>query len=189
MRNFTDELVDLIIENEKPRIDKIMNEVTEKISQDFELVVLRFLDLYYENYDPTSYVRVYGRRGKHMSGRTPEIGQVSLHAAISRNKNKLKKSGGTLKTGVDQVSYIGGIEFDEANFKKNSMRHFHKGNDFSEWNIVENFIYAGDGVGKGDWRSEIDYNYPSFNEVMIEYMNNYGPMFDRHYKNALKKFS
>ena len=185
MKNFTDELVNLILENERTRIDKIMGEVTENISKDFELVVLRFLDLYYEDYDPRHYVRIHGVRGKYMQGKTPRRkGQVSLHAALARQNNKLRRSGGTLQWGQNQVSYVGGIAFDENNFKENSMRHLGKG--ISEWNIVENFVYAGDGVGKGDWRSQIDdYNIPSLDEAMGAYIDSYDPLLRRHYKNAL----
>jgi hypothetical protein len=85
--------------------------------------------------------------------------------------------------------YIGGVVFDSSKFQQNGMRHIGKG--ISEWNIVENFLYAGDGVGVGDWRSvsAAEYNEPSADEAMNIYMDFYGPTFDMHYKNALKKFS
>lgn len=185
MKDFTDQLVDLILENERSRIDKIMQYTTEQVSKDFALVMMRFLDMYYDNYDPTSYVRVYGKRGKYMSGQKPKPGQVSLHAAVSREKNSIERSGGTLQP-ANKVSYVGGIEFDESNFNRNKMKHIGKG--ISEWDIVENFLYAGEGVGKGDWRAVTDYNAPSPDELMNNYMDMYGPMFDRHYRDALKKF-
>jgi hypothetical protein len=189
MKNFTDQLVDMIIENERSRLDKIMQYTTEQISKDFAFVMMRLLDMYYDNYDPTSYVRIYGKRGKYMSGRRPKVTHGSLHAAVSRDDGRLERSGGTLKLGEDQASYVGGIEFDENNFK-NSSDIYHRKKGIEEWNIVENFLYAGDGVGKGDWRS-VDENYsaPSPDELMNSYMDNYGSMFDRHYNNALKKFS
>lgn len=187
MIKFTDALVDLIIENERSRIDKIMQYTTEQVSKDFAFVMIRFLDMYYDNYDPTSYVRIYSKRGKHMSKRNPRGGQLSLHAAVSRNKGGLERYGGTLQP-KGQVSYVGGIEFDEDNFKTNNMYHYRKG--IEEWDIVENFLYAGEGVGTGDWRSVVPgYNAPSPNELMSNYMDSYGPMFDKHYADALKKFS
>ena len=186
MKDFTDQLVDLILENERDRIDKIMKYTTEQVSKDFALVMNRFLDMYYDDYDPTSYVRVYGKKGKYMSGRTPKGGQTSLHAAVSREDGSLERSGGTLQPS-GQVSYVGGIEFDESNFKNGKMKHFKRG--IEEWDIVQNFLYAGEGVGKGDWRSEIEYNIPSANDMMNDYMDMYGPMFDKHYNDALKKFS
>lgn len=187
MKDFTDELVDLILENERNRIDKIMKYTTEQVSKDFALVMNRFLDMYYDDYDPTSYVRVYGKRGKYMSGRKPVGGQLSLHAAVSRNDGSLEHSGGTLKIGSNEPSYVGGIEFDEKNFNTSSMYHRKRGID--EWDIVQNFLYAGEGVGKGDWRSEVDgYSAPSADKMMRDYMDMYEPLFDKHYKNALKKF-
>lgn len=186
MKDFTDQLVDLILENERTRIDKIMKYTTEQVSKDFALVMNRFLDMYYDDYDPTSYVRVYGKRGKYMNGQKPKGGQISLHAAVSRNDGSLERSGGTLKIGSKEPSYVGGIEFDESNFKRNKMKHLGKG--ISEWDIIQNFLYAGEGVGKGDWRAVTDYDVPSPDQLMGDYMDKYGPMFDRHYQDALKKF-
>ena len=192
MRNFTDELVNLIIENEIPRIDKIMNEVTKNISIDFSREIFRLVDEYYDNYTPIRYVRVYGnkrklRTKKGTTSRKPRAGQVSLHAAITRggeNEPAIGVYGGSYYDG-----YVGGVVFDSSKFQRNGMRHIGKG--ISEWNIVENFLYAGDGVGVGDWRSvsEAEYNEPSADEAMNIYMDFYGPTFDTHYKNALKKFS
>ena len=187
MKNFTDELVDLILENERSRIDKIMKYTTEQVSKDFALVMNRFLDMYYDDYNPTSYVRVYGKRGKHMGGRKPVGGQRSLHAAVSRNDGSLERSGGTLKIGSNEPSYVGGIAFDENNFNTNSM--YHRKIGIEEWDVVQNFLYAGEGIGRGDWRSEIEYSVPSANKMMSDYMETYGTMFDRHYQDAIKKFA
>ena len=185
MKDFADVLINKIIENERSRIDKIMKYTTEQVSKDFALVMNRFLDMYYDDYDPTSYVRVYGKRGRYLSGRTKKPGEISLHAAVSRNDGSLERSGGTLQP-VGQVSYVGGIEFDESNFKGNKMKHLKRG--IEEWDIVQNFLYAGEGVGNGDWRSEIEYSAPSADKMMREYMDGYDPLFDKHYNDALKKF-
>lgn len=192
MNNFADELVNLIIENEKPRIDKIMNEVTKNISIDFANETFRLLDEYYDNYTPIRYVRVYGKKRKlrtksGSTSRKPRPGQVSLHAAVTRIDSDGPAIG--VYGGSYDEGYIGGVVFDPSKFQKNGMRHIGKG--ISEWNIVENFLYAGDGVGVGDWRSVsvAEYNEPSADEAMNIYMDFYGPTFDMHYKNALKKFS
>ena len=182
--DFTDQLINVIIKNERSRVNKIMQYTTEQISKDFAFVMMRFLDMYYDNYDPTSYVRVYGKRGKHMSGRSPVGGQISLHAAVSRDDGKLERSG----VSDDLVGYVGGIEFDESNFKEGGMYHRKKG--IEEWDIVQNFLYAGEGVGRGDWRSvDESYSAPSPNELMNNYMDMYDPMFDKHYRDALNKFA
>lgn len=189
MKSFTDKLVDLIMENEKPRLDQIMDDVTKNVSKDFAITMFGLIDKYYENYDPISYVRVYGKRGKYMKNRTPKGGQVSLHAAVTRggeNNAAISFSGTN-----DQGNYVGGIEFDESKFQQNGMRHLHKG--ISEWNIVENFLFAGDGVTsdmgslRGDIRSYIDYEYPSADFEMMMFMSSYKSKLDKHYKNALKK--
>ena len=188
MKDFTDQLVDLIIENEKPRIDKIMNEVTKKISTDFANTMFGLIDKYYENYDPIRYVRVYSKRGKYVKNRKPLSGQVSLHAAITRSGADgaaISFSGGSYYDG-----YVGGIQFDESKFKGNGMRHVGKG--ISEWNIVENFLFAGTGVNSdgenltGDWRSQIEYEHPSADAEMVAYMSTYGSTVDKYYKDALK---
>lgn len=186
MKNFTDELVNLIIANEASNVDKIMNEVTKKISVDFTTVMYGLIDKYYENYDPIRYVRVYGKRGKHAQNKKPKPGQVSLHAAVTRGGNDtISFSGGSYYDG-----YVGGIQFDESKFKGNGMRHIGKG--ISEWNIVENFLFAGSGVNSdmeslnGDIRSHIDYEHPSADLEMMRFMSTYSKV-DKYYKDALGK--
>ena len=197
MKRFTDALADLIIENEIPRIDNIMREVTENISIDFAKEMFQLVDAYYDNYTPIRYVRVYGpkRKLRTKSGKTkrkPRGGQVSLHAAVTRGGEgapAIGVSGGSYEEG-----YFGGIAFDPANFSENGMRHIGKGEKFSEWNVVENFLFAGTGVNLdserliNDVRSQIDYNIPSADEVMWDFMQNYNTQFDMHYENAFNKF-
>ena len=187
MKDFTDVLADLIIENEKDNINKIMNEVTQKVSMDFTNKMYELIDKYYDNYDPIRYVRVYGKRGKNIKNKKPTPGQVSLHAAITRSgENTISFSGGSYYDG-----YVGGIQFDEDKFKGNGMRHIGKG--ISEWNIVENFLFAGTGVNsdmeplKGDWRSQIEYDEPSADLEMMMYMSTYESTVDKYYKEAVNK--
>lgn len=196
MKEFTDKLVEAILANEKDRLDKIMNEVTERISRDFEQVVLTYLDDYYENYDPTKYVRLYGKRGKYLSDKTNDNG-ISLHAAVSgTHKNHLKRHG----FDADNNIYVGGIAFDEEYFKDNNMKHVGKGRSkdgtkFTEWNIIENFVYAGDGVTSdgerlfGDRRSYIAYTAPSLDELMQTYISNYDTTVRKYFDEAVKKYS
>ena len=175
MKKFTDALADLIIENEIPRIDNIMREVTKNISIDFAKEAFRLVDEYYDNYTPIQYVRVYGskRTLRTKSGKTTRKakgGQVSLHAAITRGGEgnpAIGISGGSFDEG-----YFGGIAFDPGMFTGNGMRHIGKGENFSEWNIVENFLFAGEG-GYGDIRSHIGYNHSSADQEMWRFMNGY----------------
>lgn len=195
MKDFADALIDAIIENESSRIEKVMIEVTQQISKDFAQKTYSLLDLYYDNYTPVRYVRVYGkkRKLKTTSGSTkrkPRAGQVSLHAAITRDT----KDCTIAYHGIDEDGgYIGGVRFDASKFKGNGMRHLGKG--ISEWNIVENFLFAGDGVNsdmeplEGDIRSHIDdYSASSADLALMQYMSGYGATLDKHFKNALKKY-
>ena len=189
MKDFTNELVDLIIENEKKNLDKIMDTVTQKITADFARETYRLLDQYYDNYTPIRYVRVYGEKRKlrTKSGTTtrkPKAGQVSLHAAITRGGEDAPAIGVT--GGSYEDGYVGGIVLDSDKFKGNDMRHIGKGKDFTEWNIVENFMFAGEG-GYGDIRSYVDYSYPSADAGLNLFMDSYGSKVDKYYNDALSK--
>jgi hypothetical protein len=153
--------------------------------------------MYYDNYDPTSYVRVYGKRGKYMSGQKPKLGQVSLHAAMYRSDGSLDYFD-TPSHSNGYVSYVGGIEFDKSNFNRNKMKHTGKGyskekGNITEWDIVQNFLYAGDAEEHkltGDWRSDSrsGYNAPSPHELMMKYMDNYFDRFKQHCENTSDNF-
>ena len=188
MKDFTNELVDLIINNEKENLDKIMKEVTQKITKDFARETYRLLDKYYDSYTPIRYVRVYGgkRKLRTKSGTTrmkPRPGQVSLHAAITRGG--LDDPAIAVDYGDYDSGYTGGIVLDSSKFQGNGMRHIGKGKNFDEWNIVENFMFAGEG-GYGDIRSYVDYNVPSADTELGHFMDLYGSKVDKYYKTALK---
>ena len=188
MEKFVDALASLIIQNEIPRIDNVMREVTEKISIDFANKIFSLVDEYYDNYTPINYVRVYGpkRKLRTKSGKTSRKskgGQVSLHAAITRggeNTPAIGVAGGSFEEG-----YFGGVAFDPEKFKGNGMRHIGKGENFTEWDIVENFLFAGEG-GYGDIRSHIEYNHLSADKEMWDFMKNYDEQLRGHYDQALK---
>ena len=196
MKDFTDVLVDAIIENEMPRLDKIMNEVTEKIRDDFVAMTNSLIDDYYFDYTPIRYIRVYGakRRLRTKTGATTRQprskSEVSLHAAINRmgTDENYAVSGGSYAEG-----YIGGIIFDANYFKGNGMRHIDKTGGVTEWNIVENFLFAGDGVNgdgeklKGDIRSHITYGAPSADEMYQSMMDSYYPRLKKHFDDAVDK--
>lgn len=191
MRDFTDALVDAIVNNERDRIDRIMEEVTMNIQKDFANKMYELLDEYYENYEPIRYVRLYGRKKKLRRGATqmkPKKGGVSLHAAITRggeNAPAIGYVGGDYEEG-----YYGGISFNPDYFRgaDNHIRHIGKGKNFTEWNIVENFLFAGDG-GYGDWRStsESGWTGTSADTEMQAFMNSYDQRLRQHYNNALNK--
>lgn len=191
MKDFADEIIAEILKNEMPRLDKIMNEVTRNIRDDFAQETYKLLDMYYDDYTPIRYVRLYGpkRKLRTKNGKTtrkPRAGGVSLHAAIMRqgaDGPAIGVSGGNFNDG-----YVGGVVFDEGYFQGNGMRHLGKGTGFREWNIVENFLFAGEG-GYGDWRAyDSTYGGTSADSELNNFMNNYDKILDMHYQNALKKF-
>jgi hypothetical protein len=191
MKDFTDILVDKIISQERGRLDKVMKEVTTNIRRDFAEKMYELLDEYYENYEPIRYVRLYGRKKKLRRGATTmksKKGGVSLHAAVTRGGIDAPAIG-YVGGSYDEGYYFGGISFNSDYFtgEDNNIRHIGKGKNFTEWNIVENFLFAGEG-GYGDWRStpESGWSGQSADTEMQAFMDAYGPTFDKHYKNALK---
>ena len=189
MKDFTDELVNLIIEDQRKHLDEGMEKVTKCISVDFTKKTFKLLDEYYDTYIPKHYVRVYGEKRKlrtksGTTARKPRGGQISLHAAVTRGGEEnaiIGVFGGDYYSG-----YVGGVVFDEDNFKDSGMKHIGKG--ISEWNILENFLFAGTGVNsdmeplKGDIRSHIDYSYSSADLELMNYMNTYGPTLEKYFK-------
>lgn len=185
MKDFTDVLVDIIINKERDRIDNIMKEVTMNIQKDFAREAYKLLDEYYENYDPIRYVRIYRKKGRHMKNKKPRRGQVSLHAAVFQGGENTPAIG-YVGGGYDE-GYYGGISFNSDYFKGNNMRHIGKGKNFTEWNIIENFLFAGQGH-YGDWRSTnaSGWDGTSADMKMKSFMDDYSATLDRHYQNALK---
>lgn len=195
MKDFASIMADIVIETERERIDGMLTELTKKIRDDFVNEVYRLIDEYYDNYVPVRYVRLYApkRKLKTKKGttkatpKTSKSGTVSLYEAIHRQDADgpiIGVYGGSIEEG-----YVGGVVFDssELGYRK-GMRHPDKG--ISEWNIIENFVYAGEGVGTGDWRSQsaADYSEPSADAMLNMFMNSYASAFDRHYKTIYNKW-
>lgn len=206
MNKIADAIADAILATEADRLDAIMAEVTRNITLDFADVAHSLIDDYYFDYLPIQYVRTYGRKkflrdkavgkGVRVSAKG-KSGNVSLHAAITRQgKTKEGNPGPVIGSyGIrydnGQKVYYGGLSFDEEYFQDVDNRIRHQGKGISEWNIVENFLYAGEGVGTGDVRSYpeisgVSYSAPSADEMLKEALNTYKLRFDQHYQNALK---
>lgn len=194
MKDFANIITDAIIRGETPRIDSIMRDVTDHIRDDFLQETYKLIDKYYDSYVPIRYVRLYGKKRtlRTKSGTTkrrPKQGGISLHAAIMRMGMDPAYA---ISEGNYYNGYRAGIIFDSNYFQGNGMRHIGKGSEFREWNIVENFLFAGEGH-YGDVRyypeiSGVSYSEPSADAELMAFMNNYRPKFDMYYKNALKKF-
>lgn len=192
MKKFADILADTIIERESVRVNNILTEVTTKIRDDFVQEVYRLVDEYYDNYTPARYVRLYApkRRLKSKNGTTiakPKGGDTSLYKAITRGGLEHPIIG---VSGQLDGEWVGGVIFDSKKIgHQTGMRHPDRG--ISEWNIVENFIFAGEANEyglRGDWRSveASGFTGRSADEEMNMFMAFYKPKLDEHYKQALK---
>jgi hypothetical protein len=191
MKKFADILADTIIEREDERVNAILTEVTTKIRDDFVREVYRLVDEYYDNYTPARYVRLYEPKRKLRKKRGTKkakakgTSKASLYEAITKGGYEDPIIG---VSGKIDGEWVGGVIFDPSKIGyRTGMRHPDRG--ISEWNIVENFIFAGDAKTHdltGDWRSvsASGYNYPSADEELNMYMTFYKPILDQHYKDA-----
>ena len=197
MRDFVDELIDTILEQEKPRINNIMKEVTDKVSKDLLQKTLRLLDSYYDNYTPVNYVRLYEpkrklkskaakRKSKGYTIRKPKSGGISLHTAIGQMQGNDLAS---ISIGDFDSGYTGGIIFD-GNYFRSHMRH--PGSGITGWNIVENFLFsASDGVGNHPsmQRSVNDEDGSGEADFLLDAcLDKYDAKIDKFYKDALNKY-
>lgn len=192
MKDFADTLTNLIVENERERLDNIMYEVAQKIQGDVIAVTYNVIDAFYQDYqrsDGRVYIRTdeykhpRGKGGKFRYKKRNEWGSsrnddVSLRSAIKGNY------GGQPAIGVCKPSNMGfgyqaGVQFDESYFEK-AMKHSVKG--FDEWDIVEDFLWGVHG------NESVFVTTPSAGWALYKYVDSYRPRFDKHYKNACKKF-
>ena len=191
MKDFIDELAKEIVNEAKKDIDKRMKPLLQNIVVDLTQETFRLIDQYYQTYVPIRYIRLHPprtlRSGKTPTRKSPSKGP-SLHKAITRNSGEaLSFTDWSYKDGM--YTYYAGIEFDEDDFKGNNM--YHQGKGIEEWDIVEQFLYAGEGRAKGDTRSypivsHTDYNYDSADVELNRFIANYDAQFDKHFKNAFR---
>ena len=195
MKSFADELKTLIGEQEAKRLDNIMYEVAQKIQGDVVAVTSNVIDAFYEDYtrnDGREYIRTdeykhpHGRGGKFRYKKRNEWNSIrnndiSLRSAIKMMENNAPAIG--VCRPLDGVyGYQAGVIFDEGYFTKR-MKHSVKGDSFTEWDIVEDFLW---GVHGADG---VHNTTPSAGLVLYDYINSYKTRFDKHYKNAIKKFN
>ena len=196
MKDFTDDLVTLIGQQEANRLDNIMYEVAQKIQGDVVAVTYNVIDAFYEDYtreDGRKYIRTdeykhpHGKDGKFRSKKRSEWGSlrnndVSLRSALKRMENGEPAIGVCRPLEEGMHGYQAGVIFDEEVLSQ-TMKHSIKGDGFTEWNIIEDFLIG----AHGD--ESIYVTTPPAGLVLGNYINSYKPRFDKHYKNAIKKFS
>lgn len=203
MRNFADVLADVIVETEKTRLNDIMKYVANKIQDDVVAVTYNVIDAFYTDYTqpPRVYIRTDEYKKKHnldKNGRKHDKkGHLSKMSKteIARGKDKslmsaikdLNASGqpaiGVLKPIDGTIGYQAGVLFDEDYFNNESgMRHSIKGKNFTEWDIVEDFLWGVHG------NESVYTTTPSAGYALYQYIDNYQSRFDKHYKDACRKF-
>ena len=197
MKSFVDALADLIISNETPRLEKIMQEVAQKIQGDMVGLTYSIIDAYYQDYMPPDrayYIRTDEYKAQHNHPKDKKSGQFKRKnkSEWSRSKDKslisaVKALGdsGQPAIGVcrplDGISgWQAGVIFDPDYFEK-AMYHENKG--FTEWDIVENFIFGQHGNG-----AAIHFTEPHADIILRNYINSYKTKFDKYYNDACKKF-
>lgn len=195
MKDFANTLIDLIIENEMPRLNKVMRYVAGKIQEDFIGVTYRLIDAYYADYMPPErayYIRTDEYKSKHNNQRNKkgQFRQKKSKAEYDRGRDKslmsaikaLDASGepaiGVCRPIEGTNGYQAGVVFDPDYFNKN-MQHTYKG--FTEWDITENFLFGQHGNGEA-----IHFTEPHADIVLRDYLNSYKTRFDKHYNDALK---
>jgi hypothetical protein len=193
MKSFVNDLADLIIENERERLDNIMYDVAQKIQGDVVAVTYNVIDAFYEDYtreNGRKYIRTdeykhpRGKNGRFRYKNKSEWSRgsdISLRTAIKSMEN------GTPAIGVcrpldNAFGYQAGVIFDEERVAS-KMKHSVKGSNFTEWDIVEDFLWGVHG------NEAVYTTTPSAGSVLYDYINSYKPQFDKHYKNACKKFT
>lgn len=187
MKDFIDALAEDIVNDARDDINNKMQGLMQDIVRDLTNETVRLIDKYYQTYAPIRYVRLHPprtlRSGKEPKSKSPSKGP-SLHRAITRNPNEVLGYMDMMYRDGSPVYFVG-LEFDEDDFKNNNM--YHAGKGISEWDILEGFLYAGEGRAKGDARSyptvsHQDYNYDSADVELNMFINNYDTLFNQHFK-------
>jgi len=193
MKDFTDGLMTLISQNEAKRLDNVMYDVAQKIQGDLVAVTYNVIDAFYEDYtrdQGRTYIRTdeykhpRGKNGKFRYKNRSEwkrSNDVSLRSAIKSMESGVPAIG-VCRPIDSRFGYQAGVIFDEEQLSK-KMRHSVKGNNFTEWDIVEDFLWGVHG------NEAVYTTTPSAGYVLYNYVNSYKTRFDKHYKDAIKKFS
>lgn len=198
-KKIADKLFEMIVEIEKPKIDKIMQHMTEQIQKDFVQETYRLLDIYYENYTPRVYIRTDDLRGmvsksgkfRGKGGRfiTPS-NTIKMRLANDRSLKEAMKTPGTFGVARPMEGgawgYIGGVIFDESDKDYHiDMNHSNRGID--EFNIVTNFLLSDDPNQTGNSAAKYR-NFPSADAGLEAFLKSYDNKINKLYDNAYAKF-
>jgi hypothetical protein len=188
MKDFTNELVNLIIQNETPRLNDIMQEVSKKIQRDVINKTKSVIDQFYQDYSPEVYIRVDDYRSTPSKRRDKRGNRlvrkrdrnVSLRSTVTKNWDSDQPAIGVCRPLDGILGWESGVLFDEGYFQRH-MKHSHKGSNFTEWDIVEDFLWGVHG------NESVATTEPSAGYELYEFIETYKTKFDRHYNDACKK--
>lgn len=204
-RSFADAVAGAIIETEKARLNDIMGYVANKIQGDFVAVTYNVIDAFYADYTqpPRIYIRTDEYKKRHnldKNGRKHDkkghLSKMSKTEIRRKNDKSLMSAikdldeSGQPAIGICQpiaidgiIGYQAGVLFDEDYFNNESgMKHSVKGSNFTEWDIVEDFLWGVHG------NESVYTTTPSAGYVLAQYIDTYQSRFDKHYKDACRKF-
>ena len=193
MKDFTNELVNLIIQNETPRLNNIMQDVSKNIQKDTIQKTKDVVDKFYQDYTSEQgrvYIRVdeyrttpskrrnkNGNRLVRKRDRNVSLRSAILNGVMSENEGAV----GICRPLDGILGWEAGVLFDEGYFQSH-MKHSDKGKNFTEWDIVEDFLWGVHG------NESIYTTDPSAGYELYEFIETYKSKFDKHYNNACKKF-
>ena len=192
MRDFMNELANLIVQNETPKLNDIMQEVSKKIQRDVIQKTVDVVDKFYHDYtiaDGRVYVRVDEYRMTPSKRRDKKGNRlvrkrdrnVSLRSAITKNWDSDQPAIGVCRPLNGILGWESGVLFDEGYFQGH-MKHSDKGKNFTEWDIVEDFLWGVHG-NEGVYTTD-----PSAGYELYQFIDTYQSRFDKHYKDACQKF-
>lgn len=194
MQGFHNTITNLIIQNETPRLNGIMQEVSKRIQNDFIEKTKEVVDKFYQDYtqaDGRVYIRVDEYRATPSKRRDSKGNRlvrkrdrnVSLRSAITNGLMRDDEGAvGVCRPLDGMLGWMSGVLFDESYFQSH-MKHSYKGDGFTEWDIVEDFLWGVHG------NESVYITDPSAGYELYEFINNYKPKFDKHYNDVCKKFS
>ena len=185
------EILKQILDTEVPKIKKVIKYVSEHAQADFVNQTNTLIDLYYEGYEPASYVRTEQYRKKQPRDEKGKFSTKQEDTRRRANDISLREAikakgepGVGLCRSIDgsKFGYEAGVIFDPEYFDT-AMKHSIRG--IEEWDIVSNFLYSNsDGVGNLPQMQRS----PEAATILDGFWANYDSTFDKHYNDAYKKF-
>ena len=188
MKNFHNTMANLIVQNETPRLNNIMQEVSKRIQKDFIEKTKEVVDKFYQDYtqaDGRVYIRVDEYRATPSKRRDSKGNRlvrkrdrnVSLRSATLKNWDADEPAIGVCRPLDGILGWEAGVLFDESYFQRH-MKHSYKGDGFTEWDIVEDFLWGVHG------NESVYTTDPSAGYELYEFVNNYKSRFDKHYNDV-----